>query len=165
MNAVFMLEEGHEVRTVKRTVGIDNKKEKEPMELFAWSEKYSVNVRQIDEQHKKLIGLVAQLNNAMRQGKGKDVLGKVLDELAKYTITHFRDEERIMQSAGYPDLEAHKSKHQWMNERVAQIYRDYQDGKVTLSIEVMNFLQSWVDKHILETDKHYAPFLKSKGIS
>ncbi len=134
------------------------------MENFEWSEKYSVNVKQIDEQHKKLIGIVAQLNTAMRQGKGKDIIGKVLEELAKYTITHFKDEERIMKSAGYPDFEAHQTKHQWMNDRVAQLYRDYQDGKVTLSIEVMNFLQSWIDKHIMGTDKQYAPFLNSKGI-
>ena len=75
------------------------------MALFEWSEKYSVGIREIDDQHKKLIGLVARLQDAMREGKGKAVLDKVLAELIQYTRTHFAAEERIMQTNGYPDFE------------------------------------------------------------
>ncbi len=134
------------------------------MSLFAWSEKYSVNIRQIDDQHKKLIGMVVQLRDAMRQGKGKQVLGEVLGNLIQYTKTHFADEERLMRVNGYPEYEAHKAKHESMTGKVAQVYRDYQDGKVTVSLEVMNFLEDWLDKHIMGTDKQYAPFLNGKGL-
>jgi hemerythrin len=33
-----------------------------------------------------------------------------------------------------------------------------------VSIEVMNFLKNWLDKHIMETDQKYGPYLNSKGI-
>lgn len=52
-----------------------------------------------------------------------------------------------------------------MTQKVAGIYRDYQDGKATITFEVMNFLKSWVDKHIMGTDKLYGAFLNGKGIS
>ncbi|MGC8495423.1 MAG: bacteriohemerythrin [Syntrophobacteraceae bacterium] len=135
------------------------------MGVFEWNEKYSVNIREIDEEHKKLIGLVGQLNSAMRQGKGKDALGKVLYDLIQYTRTHFADEERIMKSGGYPDYQDHKAKHDWMTNRVAAIYKDYQEGKTTITIEVMSFLEQWVEKHIMGTDKKYGPYLNAKGIS
>src|SRR5208337_1398784 len=134
------------------------------MSFFAWSEKYSVNVREIDEQHKRLIGLVSQLHTAMSQGKGKEALDKILKELIQYTRTHFAAEERLLKDNGYPEYEVHKAKHYSMTQKVAGIYRDYQDGKATITFEVMNFLENWVDKHIMGTDKLYGAFLNGKGI-
>lgn len=135
------------------------------MALFAWSEKYSVNIREIDDQHKKLIGMVVQLNDAMRQGKGKQALGEVLRDLIQYTRTHFAAEERLMEANGYPEYESHKAKHESMTRKVADIYREYQDGKATITLEVMSFLENWLDKHIMGTDKQYGPFLNGKGLS
>ena len=135
------------------------------MALFAWSEKYSVNIREIDDQHKKLIGMVGQLHEAMRQGKGKQALDILLRDLIQYTRSHFSTEERLMKTNGYPDYEIHKAKHDAMTNKVAGIYRDYQDGKATITFEVMQFLEQWVDKHIMGTDKQYAPFLQSKGLA
>ena len=133
------------------------------MELFTWNEKYSVNIREIDDQHKKLIGMVGQLHDAMRQGKGKQVLEEVLRNLIQYCRTHFATEERLMKANGYPGYETHKAKHDSLTNKVAEIYRQYQDGKVTISLEVMTFLENWVDKHIMGADKQYGPFLNSKG--
>ena len=135
------------------------------MGLFEWSEKYSVNIEEIDSQHKKLIGMVGRLNIAMSQGKGNEALGEILTELIRYTRTHFAEEERIMETGGYPDYEAHKAKHAWLSNRVADIYRDYRDGRVILTLEVMTFLETWLDRHIMGTDKEYGPFLNAKGIS
>ncbi len=133
--------------------------------MFEWSEKYSVGIREIDEQHKKLIGMIAQLHEAMRQGKGKQVLGDVLGNLIQYTRSHFAAEERIMKANGYPDYELHKAKHEKMTNNVANIYKDYQDGKASITMEVMSFLETWLSKHILGTDMQYSPFLKGKGLS
>jgi hemerythrin len=135
------------------------------MALFAWSEKYSVNIREIDEQHKKMIGMVGQLHEAMRQGKGKQVLDETLRNLIQYTKTHFGAEELLMKAHGYPEYESHKAKHDSMTRKVAGIHKEYQNGKTTLTVEVMTFLENWVDKHIMGTDKQYAPFLNGKGLS
>ena len=135
------------------------------MSSFAWSEKYSVSIREMDDQHKKLIGLVSELHTAMREGKGKVALDKILKDLIQYTRTHFAAEERLMKDNGYPEYEAHKAKHHSMTQKVADIYRAYQDGKVSITLEVMSFLESWLDKHIMGTDKQYGAFLNGKGIS
>jgi hemerythrin len=134
------------------------------MALFSWSDKYSVNVREIDDQHKKLVGMLCTLNDSMRQGKGKEALSPILRDLIQYTKTHFAAEERIMKAHGYPDYATHKAKHDKMAQKVAEVYKDYQDGKTAMSLEVMSFLQNWVEKHIMGTDKLYGPFLNSKGV-
>jgi hemerythrin len=40
------------------------------MALIQWNDGLSVNVVEIDRQHQKLIGMINDLNDAMRQGKG-----------------------------------------------------------------------------------------------
>lgn len=134
------------------------------MSVFAWKEKYSVNIKTIDDQHKKLVNMVNEMHEAMRQGKGKDVLGPILDGLIGYTKSHFATEERLLEQNGYSDFEAHKEKHTKMTGKVLSLQKDYHNGKCQLSFDVSKFLQDWLNKHILGTDKKYSEFLNSKGV-
>ncbi len=134
------------------------------MALFTWSEKYSVKVAEIDEQHKKLIGLVNRLNDAMRQGQGKQALSGVLKELVQYAANHFATEERIMLANGYPDYQEHKTKHDKITKTVLDVQAQYEQGQTNITFELMDYLANWVDKHILGTDMRYSSFLVAKGV-
>jgi hypothetical protein len=54
------------------------------MALYDWNESYSVGVKTMDDQHKKLIGMINQLHDAMKEGKGSSEIGSVL---SGYPIT------------------------------------------------------------------------------
>jgi len=56
---------------------------------FEWDEKYSVNVDEIDEQHKKLVDLIKQLHDSLEDGSASETVGEVLNEMAEYTEYHF----------------------------------------------------------------------------
>lgn len=81
------------------------------MSLIDWSDKFSVNVREIDEQHRKLINLINTLHGAMKAGKSVGVIAEVLQELAEYTDYHFSTEGGYMTMHGYPAYHQHKAKH------------------------------------------------------
>lgn len=134
------------------------------MAVFTWKEEYSVNIREIDDQHKVLVGMVNELHEAMAKGKGKEVLGKILARLIDYTAKHFAVEEKMMLQHEYPEYQDHKAKHDKMAGKVLALQKEYQQGKLQLSIEVSTFLQDWLNKHILGTDKKYSPFLNAKGV-
>ena len=129
-----------------------------------WKNEYSVNIRQIDIQHKKLVELINDLHEAMSAGKAKDVLEKILGELVAYTKFHFSKEEELMEMAGYPGLLHHRLKHKELTGKVFQFQSDYHAGKFSISIEVMSFLKDWLINHIQKIDKEYGPFLNSHGI-
>ena len=135
------------------------------MGLITWDDSYSVNIAEIDRQHQKLIGMFAELNDAMSKGQGKEAIGKVLNELVSYTIQHFRTEEKLFDQYGYPDAENHKEKHSEFTRKVDGFKKDFDSGKLGLSIEVLNFLSDWLRDHIMGVDKKYAPFLIEKGVS
>jgi hemerythrin-like metal-binding protein len=55
----------------------------------------------------------------MDAGTEKMAMMKLFNDLAGYTKTHFRDEEKVMQDIGYPGLAEHKEQHAELNRRLA----------------------------------------------
>jgi methyl-accepting chemotaxis protein len=137
----------------------------ESASLMQWGPQYSINVRMFDDQHKRLIGMVNDLNDAMNSGKGFDVLKMILGGLIEYTVTHFDDEERILTKNNYPDLAAHKKEHEALKKTAVELQHKFHGNSTALSSEVMVFLKNWLVTHIQGSDKRYAQYLNSKGIS
>jgi len=134
------------------------------MAAFNWSDKYSVNVAEMDAQHKKLVGLLNELDEAMSQGKGRTIVGRILSGLFDYAATHFRDEESLMERHGFADIEAHKALHSKLTAQATSLNDDFQEGSISVTIETMNFLTNWLTDHILGTDSRYGAYLNGKGI-
>ncbi|MBX3008862.1 MAG: bacteriohemerythrin [Melioribacteraceae bacterium] len=134
------------------------------MALISWNENYSVKIRDIDDQHKKLIDLINELHDAMKSGRGKEVVGKTLSELLKYTSNHFGFEEKLFAQYNYPEGRTHSKTHKDLIDQLKEFISKYESGQNTLSIELMNFLKDWLTNHIMGTDKKYTSFLNSKGI-
>lgn len=135
------------------------------MPLMTWNDKMSVGIPSIDGEHQKLVAMLNELFDAVQAGKGKDVLGKILDRLIDYTKSHFANEERYMTQHAYPDFAPHKKEHEDLAKQVLDVQHKYHSGATaTLGMEVMNFLKNWLIKHIQGTDMKYSPFLKAKGV-
>lgn len=130
--------------------------------IFPWLEKYSVGIPQIDTQHQGLIKLINDLHTAMAAGHGKETAGKILDELVRYTEVHFNYEETMLRQKGYSQLAAHQATHKKLTAQVVELREKYRAGKLTLSMEVMQFLKSWLADHIMGHDHKYAAELKAK---
>ncbi len=134
------------------------------MPIMSWIDAYSTGITEVDLQHKKLIGLINDLHDAMAKGQAKAILGEILGELVNYCASHFAMEEKLFDRHGYPDAANHKEKHQKMTAKVLALQMQFDQGRAMMTLEVMEFLQQWLDKHILGTDKKYVPFLNNKGV-
>lgn len=130
------------------------------MELIEWSDKYLVGYNEIDNQHKGLVILINELYTLMTKGKSKENLEIIFDHLTDYTKEHFSMEEMMMKKYAYPDYEQHKLEHMKFVDRLNGFRSDFKNNKVTISIEVLNFLKDWLLNHILVTDKKYMPLLE-----
>jgi hemerythrin len=135
------------------------------MGLIKWHSLYSVNVAELDEEHKKLISLINRMYDAMKAGTAKEALHPVLTELLDYTAYHFRTEEEFLRQQGYLEYEAHKQIHAELTKRVQVMKDDLDRGDFPAAMDVMLFLSNWLNVHILEVDKKYGPYLNSKGVT
>ncbi len=134
------------------------------MALIDWSPKLSVGVAEIDEQHKKWIGITNELNDAMKSGKGSAVLGTILKEIENYVAFHFSHEEKLMEKAGYTDIVAHKAIHTKYTLEMKKLNEEFKAGKLMLSLQVMDSLKNWLTSHIQGQDQKYTAALNAKGI-
>ncbi len=135
------------------------------MPYISWDDKFITGIRLIDDQHKKLVNMINDLHDAMMIGKGKQAVSKVIQELVDYTVSHFSTEEKFMIKYSYPWMLPHRSEHKKFVDQVSDFQKGYNEGKISLSIEIMNFLKDWLVNHIQNTDKKLGPFLKEKGLS
>ena len=135
------------------------------MAMIEWSDSLSVGVKEFDDQHKVLIGMINDLHNAMKEGKGKGVVGEIVEKLIEYTDTHFKTEEKYFDQFDFPGKAAHKKTHEDFVTKVVDFSEDLSSGKITLTLDVMKFLSSWLKEHIKGTDKEYSAFFAEKGLT
>jgi hemerythrin-like metal-binding protein len=130
--------------------------------IFPWLEKYSVGIPQIDAQHQGLIRLINDLHRAMVAGQGKDVVGKTLEELVRYTKSHFNYEETMLRQRNYSKYGIHLAEHKKLTSQVVELREKYVAGKLALTLEVMQFLKNWLSDHIVGHDHQYAAEFKTR---
>ena len=135
------------------------------MAIITWNDNLSVGVKSIDLQHQELIRMINDLHDAMKTGKAKNVLGEIIGGLLIYTKTHFSTEERLLQQHDYTQLPQHKIEHEKFVREISDFKKDFDEGRLGLSIKIITFLKDWLLNHIKGTDQQYAAFFKSKGIS
>ncbi|HXE97939.1 MAG TPA: bacteriohemerythrin [Dongiaceae bacterium] len=129
-----------------------------------WNTSYATGVSKYDEHHKILFNMVNDLADAMQQKKSKEAVGRVLNGLAEYTVSHFADEERSFAQTHYPEEAQHKALHKKLLDQVTELIRKFNAGETLIAQDVINFLQEWLINHIQGTDKRYGPHLNKSGI-
>ncbi len=134
------------------------------MTLLKWDEKYSVNVREIDTQHKHWINILNDLDDSIKDKKGRLAVGAALDSLVDFARVHFNTEEELMKSTAYPFYSGHKKIHEDITRELDLLKMRYSSGEELLGPEVMSFLMSWLDQHLLTTDKNYSLHLNANGV-
>jgi hemerythrin len=135
------------------------------MDMFEWKPQFSVGIGSIDGQHQNLFAVARELYAAMSAGQGKQAMGQILDRLVQYTAVHFAHEERLMRLHGYPDLAKHQDEHKLLSRQVLAFQKDFEAGKVAMSVQLLQFLRSWLEHHIQSEDRAYAPYLKAKKVA
>jgi hemerythrin len=134
------------------------------MSYLNWSDDFSVNVKEIDEQHKRLVGMINSLHEALVSGHGKEMQGKIIAEMVDYATVHFGTEEKYMRVYKFPGHAGHKAEHDSFSEKAADL-KARVDGKgFVLTLTVLNFLKDWLQNHILVTDKQYSSHFNSCGL-
>lgn len=135
------------------------------MGFLNWDDSLSVGVRSLDQQHQKLIDMINQLHDAMKERKAKEQLSSIIKGLVDYTTRHFADEERYFDKFNYPDAAAHKQDHQKFVKEVQDFKTKFEKENLALSIQIMNFLKDWLVKHIKGADQKYKKCFADNGLS
>ncbi|MES9963094.1 MAG: bacteriohemerythrin [Candidatus Sedimenticola sp. 20ELBAFRAG] len=131
--------------------------------FVTWRPEYSVGIQAIDEDHKKLLSLINNLQAAVHYHTGDEFEKQALDELVDYTKFHFKREEDLMEKYAFPGLESHRAEHAAMIEQVGGFVDEYHKKGHDVLESIAVYLKEWLIKHINGTDQQYAGFIREKG--
>lgn len=125
--------------------------------VFEWdAQKYSVNVKEMDDEHQILINIMKKLAQKHEIGAGKPELKSILEDLLLKSKKHFTHEEQYF--SGLPDYHlaaAHKKIHSTLIQRLEDYFHDFSKSDGTLSKDFFIFLKVWLSAHICGIDSKY----------
>lgn len=131
--------------------------------MFGWRDSYRVDIREIDEQHRELFGLIEQLRRATQDNLAPSALGALLLSIVSHAKDHFATEEQMMRQHQYPDIAIHKRLHDALLVQAVDVQEKAGRQELTLAI-VTKFLEFWLAHHISEADRRLAQFLQVRGV-
>ena len=124
-----------------------------------WNDSLSVGNNDIDNDHKKLLSMINQLQTAVHYQTDDETIEKTLNELIEYTKYHFSREEKLMQEYNFPEYDDHKQQHDQMVTQITKFIDEYRIDKTRTIENVSQFLKSWLINHINGSDQKYRPYL------
>lgn len=138
--------------------------------MIKWNEKFSCGIEVFDNQHKKLFEIIEELfQEVLKQKESQqdnyDIINNIIDELKTYTLEHFKGEEEKMREYGYPDLLFHRIEHKNFIEKVQDLTKkDIDSDQIGITLEIVDFIATWIENHIMKTDMQYSQFLRAQGM-
>lgn len=129
------------------------------MGKFVWTEQLCIGIDVIDQQHRRIVEYINQLDEARSSGQSREEIGWLLNELVDYTISHFGFEESLQEDANYPFVNAHKKVHELFAKRVAEYQARLNNGE-DISKELNSLLVTWLFNHIKRDDADYVETVK-----
>jgi hemerythrin-like metal-binding protein len=101
-----------------------------------------------------------QLILALAQGREVAETERALLLLGDYIEDHFKDEEALMDLAGYPGLTHHRAIHDGLRAQVKSLVETYHYDPRSIPSSVMEFLLSWLKEHLAGEDRLMADYLR-----
>lgn len=132
----------------------------ERMETIHWEESMEVGVSLMDVDHRKLVEILASLQQSQRDSR--ELVAATIDTLVDYTKDHFRHEEEAMRLYKYPETEPHTVEHEELLSRLLAFKERADSGHVASALELMDFLGAYLTTHMLGADKRLGLFLRSR---
>ena len=135
------------------------------MESINWKDEFSVGVKEMDDQHKKLLAMINKLIIEQKTLTDPKTIADLLTEMTDYAQVHFRAEEYLMAEYGYEQKTLQEKQHQAFIDKTISFCSASDIGPNILSTALLDYLGTWLVEHILQEDMKYKEFFRSKGLN
>lgn len=140
-------------------------------ELFVWTEEYSVDIAEMDEQHKEFIKLGNGVLEYVKQCAGgappdAHALQTLIERLGNYALYHLGSEETYFQKFACEHTDHHLYAHEQFRKTLKEYtvrYRNDSADHCRLAEEIATFCVKWLLTHIVSMDKSYTACFHKNG--
>lgn len=123
----------------------------------------SVGVASLDDDHRIILGIIIDLQEAVEEDDDPEILGSMVIFLCDHILTHLRREERLMDKLGYPDFPSHKTAHAELVAWNSTFRASYMENSAGwLTADKLTAPAEWWVNHILTVDMLYKDFFAAR---
>ena len=115
--------------------------------VIEWRDGFRIGVAQVDQEHRHLFTLVRALNLTS--------VDQTVEELLDYVVTHFTNEQELMEKSGYPAFEQHLHLHEEFASQVADFLGNGDAWTEDRVQDLRRFLNKWLIGHIMTHDLRF----------
>jgi len=127
-------------------------------EIFIWDKSFLTNNEIIDSQHFQLIETINEAISYTINDKmySQEIIATKKHKILKYTETHFKTEEKIMDDNHVFEKHSieHKKLHQEFIEWFKSTFENINNSSALKINESLDYFIQWLAYHILSTDKY-----------
>ena len=128
------------------------------MKKMEWSPELETGIPEVDTQHKRIVNLVNQMQEA-RLNKDMETVASVITEMVDYTLSQFAFEEALMEDARYRFLGPHRRVHELFAMKIPEFQARFEAGE-DITEELHTMLVRWLYNHIRGDDQGYVESIK-----
>lgn len=133
------------------------------MAIITWKPSYSVGIRLVDAQHKKLFSILNELQAGVAESDLSKLEG-IIFELKAYVQFHFGEEEKYFNKFKYQGAASHIEQHQLYTEKINDLHAKLLKGETGVAAEAVDFLSGWILNHVNIVDKQYTACFRENGL-
>ena len=115
--------------------------------VIEWRDGFKINIDQVDQEHQHLFALIKALDLQSAE--------KTVEDLLDYVVTHFSNEQDLMEKSGYPAFEQHMKLHEEFGAQVADFLGNGDQWSDDRIRDLRRFLNKWLIGHIMTHDMRF----------
>ena len=131
------------------------------MARVTWDKLFNVGNKELDAQHKELIHFMNEVYERLESSVNVGDYDDFFDKLKKHAEEHFSTEEKYFSKTHYKDAASHTKQHTQIKAQIARLEEEFNEHPSTEKVfATLQFLDDWLFKHIILSDKKYEEHFK-----
>ena len=129
--------------------------------IAQWKDDYSVNVKLIDDQHKRFFEILKRLTDRLEDKESVETINKTAGELEDYTKLHFMTEEGYFKRFNYGLTKPHIILHEQFLSKITYLKNNLGKDNILVHIDEID---RWFVQHICSMDKKFTRCFNDHGL-
>lgn len=124
----------------------------------------NVGVQVIDDEYSILMETLTELRKALLKNTDTVHIRALLRLAADLMRQHGENEDRLLETQGFPNLAAHHAEYQRLLGRLEQFNVRFEQRQSAAVYELVEYLRKWFTTHTGIAGQKYGPWLQQCGV-
>lgn len=130
------------------------------MSLIHWMPDNNTNIDFVDEQHRNIASHINELSRLLESNPTSQDNLHLIKKILNRAISHFAQEENLMEQHDVPDLKTHENEHYFFEDTICAVEDAVKANDISTAQQKLQLLAEWFVDHIQEMDQESLQYVK-----